>query len=384
MRSLFVLALVVAYFTIVPSSLAQGPQTEEAKPRPGGDSVSKRIALVVGNSAYKRTPKLANPSNDAADISRILRFLGFVVIDGLDLDKAAFDRKLREFAGALGGADAGVFFYAGHGLQVNGQNYLVPVDAQLTTASALDLEMVRVDFVQRIMESETQTNILFLDACRDNPLARNLARALGTRSIQIGRGLAAIESGAGTLISFSTQPGNVALDGTDRNSPFTGALVKRLQSMNDDLSSVLIAVRNDVMSVTERKQVPWEHSALTGRFYFGTVPAHVANIPPDLLPPAPKGPFDGVWQVEIIARTRCPFKSLKYPLVITDSVLYFAAKGKNSGKIQPDGKFAYTSQARLDPSITTYFSGKLGGDGGTGSFRGGGSCVGTLKITKRL
>jgi hypothetical protein len=120
-----------------------------------------------------------------------------VVIDGSDLTKAAFDKKIGEFARALGGADAGAFFYAGHGLQVNGQNCLVPVDAQLTTASALDLEMVRVDVVQRIMESETQTNILFLDACRDNPLARNLARALGTRSSQIGRGLAVIESGAG-------------------------------------------------------------------------------------------------------------------------------------------------------------------------------------------
>jgi hypothetical protein len=232
------------------------------------------------------------------------------------------------------------------------------------------------------MESETQTNILFLDACRDNPLVRNLARALGTRSAQIGRGLAAIESGAGTLISFSTQPGNVALDGKDRNSPFTGALVRRLQSMNDDLSSVLIAVRNDVMSETERRQVPWEHSALTGRFYFGTVPANIANLPPDLLPPAPKGPFDGVWQVEMVSGGRCPFKSLKFPLAIADSVLYAGGKVKEVGKIQPDGKFAYTTPGRLNPSVTAYFSGKLSGDGGKGSYRSG-PCTGTLAIKKR-
>jgi hypothetical protein len=118
------------------------------------------------------------------------------------------------------------------------------------------------------MERETKSNILFLDACRDNPLARNLARAMGTRSGQIGRGLAAAESGFGTLISYSTQPGNVALDGTGRNSPYAGALVKNLPVPGKSLSSILIDVRNDVMQQTDGKQVPWEHSALTGQFFF--------------------------------------------------------------------------------------------------------------------
>jgi uncharacterized caspase-like protein len=117
-----------------------------------------------------------------------------------------------------------LFFYAGHGLQVSGANYLVPVDARLEDASGLDFELVRLDLVQRTMEREVATNIIFLDACRDKPLARNLARALGTRSVEIGRGLAPTQGGAGTLISFSTQPGNVALDGTGRNSPFAAAL----------------------------------------------------------------------------------------------------------------------------------------------------------------
>ncbi len=181
----------------------------------------------------------------------------------------AFDRKVRDFAGQLQNAAVGVFFYAGHGLQVAGQNYLVPTDAELTSATALDFEMVRLDVVHRVMERQASTNVIFLDACRDNPLARNLARAMGTRSAEVGRGLAAVESGVGTLISFSTQPGNVALDGSGRNSPFAAALVRELSSTKDDLSSVLIAVRNDVMKQTQRKQVPWEHSALTGRFYFG-------------------------------------------------------------------------------------------------------------------
>jgi hypothetical protein len=130
--------------------------------------------------------------------------------------------------------------------------------------------MVRLDLVHRSMEREAATNILFVDACRNNPLARNLERAMGTRSIEIGYGLAQVEAGVGTLVSFSTQPGNVALDGTGRNSPFAGALAKHIVATHDDLSSILIAVRNDVMKDTRKKQVPWEHSALTGRFYFGT------------------------------------------------------------------------------------------------------------------
>jgi len=228
----------------------------------------RRVALVIGNSAYRYTPKLANPRNDAADIAAALRKLGFQVIEGFDLDKVAFERKIRDFAASLQGADVAVFFYAGHGLQVSGHNHLVPIDAQLTTISALDFETVRLDLVHRTMEREAKTNILFFDACRDNPLSRNLARAMGTRSAEVGLGLTAVETGVGTLISFSTQPGKVALDGKGHNSPFSGALVRHLGTSSDDLSAILIAVRNDVMKETDGKQVPWEHSALTGRFYF--------------------------------------------------------------------------------------------------------------------
>ena len=228
----------------------------------------KRVALVIGNSAYKHAEELTNPKNDAADMAAVLRKFRFQVIDGFDLDKVSFDRKVREFGTALANAEAGVFFYAGHGLQVAGQNYLVPVDAKAETTDALDFEMVRLDLVQRTMERTAATNVLFLDACRNNPLARSLARAMGTRSTEIGRGLAAVESGVDTLISFSTQPGNVALDGSGRNSPFAGALVRHIANSSDSLSDLLIAVRNDVRKETENKQVPWEHSSLTGRFYF--------------------------------------------------------------------------------------------------------------------
>jgi uncharacterized caspase-like protein len=227
----------------------------------------KRVALVIGNSAYQNTPGLPNPVNDASDMSAALKKRGFKTIEGFDLDKQAFDRKVRDFSNILADAEVSLFFYAGHGLQVAGQNYLVPIDAKAETADALDWEMVRLDLVQRTMERVSSTSIIFLDACRNNPLARNLARAMGTRSAEINRGLAAVESGVGTLISFSTQPGNVAVDGSGRNSPFAGALVKNISS-NSDLSTILISVRNDVIRETQGKQVPWEHSALRAKFYF--------------------------------------------------------------------------------------------------------------------
>src|SRR6476620_1867991 len=177
----------------------------------GEAQAAKRVALVIGNSAYKYAGELPNPRNDAADMAAVFKGLGFQVVEGVDLDKAAFDRKIRDFAAALQGAELGVFFYAGHGLQVGGHNYLVPTDAELSSQDGLDFEMVRLDLVHRTRERATDTNVIFLDACRNNPLERNLRRAMGTRGAgEIGKGLAAVQSGSGTLISFSTQPGNVA------------------------------------------------------------------------------------------------------------------------------------------------------------------------------
>ncbi len=229
---------------------------------------AKRVALVIGNGAYTNAPALTNPKNDAEDMAAALKALGFTVILGTDLDKRAMDRKILEFEAALSGADAGVFHYSGHGLQVAGVNYLVPVDAELSSPAALRIEAVRLDFVQETMEREAKTNILFLDACRNNPLARNLARSLGTRSADIGHGLAAAESGVGTLVSFSTQPGNVALDGQGRNSPYSGPLAKAIGTPGEDILSILTAVRNEVLTATGQKQVPWENHALTAKFYF--------------------------------------------------------------------------------------------------------------------
>lgn len=244
---------------------------------------AERIALVIGNSAYVHSTQLLNPANDARDMADALKQAGFEVLLGIDLDKRGFDIRIREFARALEGANVALLFYAGHGLQVSGRNFLIPVDARLESERDLDFDAVSLDFVMRQMElnRENKTTIVFLDACRDNPLSRNLARTMGTRSASVGQGLAQVQAGVGSFISYSTQPGNVALDGADRNSPFTSALVRRLSEPGRNLTSVMIEVRKDVLATTAGKQVPWDHSALTGEFYF-----HLASAPA-MIPPKP-------------------------------------------------------------------------------------------------
>jgi uncharacterized caspase-like protein len=233
-------------------------------------AAAKRVAFVVGNGAYRQAAALPNPVNDAADMAKALTAAGFDVVLGLDLDRRAFDGKLREFARQVDGADTAVLFYAGHGLQVSGNNYLVPVDAGLASERDLDFEAVSLNFVLRQMEvgREGKTSIVFLDACRNNPLARNLARSMGTRSATVGQGLAEVQTGVGTFIAYATQPGNVALDGSGRNSPFTQALSAHVSEPGKNLTSIMIEVRNDVLKVTDGRQVPWDHSALTSEFYF--------------------------------------------------------------------------------------------------------------------
>jgi formylglycine-generating enzyme required for sulfatase activity len=224
----------------------------------------KRIALVIGNAAYKETAPLTNTGNDASDLADALGRLDFDVMRGVDLDKRSMERLIRDFDRKLAGADIALFFYAGHGLQVGGQNFLVPIDARLTTEGDLDFESVPLNLVLKRMEREAKTSIVLLDACRDNPLARNLARRLGTRSANIGRGLSRIEAGIGTLIGFSTQPGNYALDGDGRNSPYTRALLDEIEQPGREMLATLAAVRGRVVKVTNGKQVPWEHTSLLG------------------------------------------------------------------------------------------------------------------------
>ena len=233
-------------------------------------AADKRVALVIGNSAYENVPRLTNPSNDAADVAAKLKALGFEVVEGIDLGKRDMEKRIRAFAEALSGADVGLFYYAGHGLQVDQRNFLAPIDAQLKSESDLDFEAVQLDLVLKNMVRNASTSIVFLDACRDNPLAANLAQV--GRSLDVGRGLARVEAAASMMIVYATEPGKVALDGTGRNSPFTGALLRHIDTEGASISDVMIAVRNDVLSETSGKQRPFESASLTGQFFFKPKP----------------------------------------------------------------------------------------------------------------
>jgi uncharacterized caspase-like protein len=229
-------------------------------------AATDRVALVIGNGAYRHANPLPNPPNDAADVAAALRAIGFDVVEGRDLDKRAMEAKIIEFGRKLDGANIAAFFYAGHGLQVGGKNYLVPVDAKVERAAELGFETVEVSQVLAQMEADKRVNLVFLDACRDNPLARSLARSMaaGARSTSVGQGLASIQSAVGTMIAYATQPDNVALDGAGRNSPFTAALLRHIATPGLEVSSLMKRVRADVVQTTNQKQVPWDHSSLMG------------------------------------------------------------------------------------------------------------------------
>jgi hypothetical protein len=231
----------------------------------------RRLALVIGNGAYTFAGPLANPASDAAVMGKTLAGLGFTVISGTDLDRKQFDAKVREFILAMSAADTALFYYAGHGLQIAGRNYLLPVEAKIDDEDDVRKQAILVDDVLQYMElnRSERTNLVILDACRNNPFERQLRRAMGDRSVALGSGLAPIDAGAGTFIAFSTAPGSTAKDGIGlSNSPFTASLARHIRTPGNGVSAVMINVRKDVIKATGGEQVPWDHSALTGDFYF--------------------------------------------------------------------------------------------------------------------
>src|SRR5262249_55349718 len=176
---------------------------------------------------------------------------------------------IREFAKTLPGADVALLFYAGHGIQVGDRNYLIPIDAQLADETDLHFGATELNLVLDVMSREPRVNLVFLDACRDNPFAQTLARSMGsTRSTSIGRGLAIIDAAAGSFVAYATDPHQLALDGNDSHSPFTAALLAHMETPGLSISDLMIEVRNDVLTATQNKQRPWDNSSLTRPFYF--------------------------------------------------------------------------------------------------------------------
>lgn len=245
----------------------------------------KRVALVIGNSTYANAPPLRNPVNDAREIAKALTSFGFEVVLGTDLAHRDVAKTVRSFAKTLKNAETALFFYAGHGLQVNGVNYLIPVDARLGGEEDLEFEALRLERIIELME-RVPRNLIFLDACRDNPLTRSLARSMGTRSVSIGRGLAKMDVRAEAMISFATEPGQVALDGTGSHSPFTAALLKHIATPNLDIAFLMRRVRKDVKEATQQRQIPWHNSSLTAPFTFYETATETTGTVPPPVPPA--------------------------------------------------------------------------------------------------
>ena len=320
----------------------------------GMPAAEGRVALVVGNSAYQHTKRLENPSNDAEDMAGQLRRLGFEVFEARDLTQADFYDHLRKFSSALRDTkgEAALFFYAGHGMQdENGKNHLVPVDSPMRDEWDLP-KMVRVDYVMDAMKGFSGLKLVFLDACRDNPLR-------GVRSLAGGgkRGLApmkrepgsdGLEEDSGTLIMYATAPDDTAADGEGRNSPFTEALLEHVATPGLEVGEMLERVVGTVRERTRRtgkQQVPWMSASKSGRFFFvsgsggtGSTVGSVAASTPGSTPSSSGAGGDGV-RAQQIATEREFWQSIKDSRNPANFRAYLTR--------YPDGQFAVLAQIRL-------------------------------------
>jgi hypothetical protein len=234
----------------------------------------KRVAFVVGNGAYKNVAALPNPAVDAKSMAKLLRNVGFDVVEGANLTRDKMTEKLLDFGKKAEGSDVALFFYAGHGIAVNGTNYLLPVDADLK--SEMDVKLgaaINVDLTLEQTMADAKVKLVFLDACRDNPFAAKIRSAKATRSVSVASGLAEMKSGEGTLIAFATGPGQTALDGgVGTNSPFTRALMANIASPGVEIQQAMTKVRAQVNEETGKNQLPWGHTNLIGTVYLNPAP----------------------------------------------------------------------------------------------------------------
>ncbi len=233
-------------------------------------TAEKRVALVIGNGSYSAIPSLDNPLRDAELIAEKLRKVGFDVDLALDSDYFTLIQHVRSFGHRASGADAALFYYAGHGLQADGSNYLLPVDARLDRVADLPYQTLPLSLVMSELEfADAKINLVVFDACRDNPLTRSLVGKSGTRNIDISKGLASVRRASGTFIAYATAPGEVAYDGQGtRNSPFTRALADWIEKPDLEIALMFRRVREQVVAATKGNQVPWVEEAILGDFYF--------------------------------------------------------------------------------------------------------------------
>src|SRR4030081_1000656 len=238
----------------------------------------RRVAFVVGNGAYKNVSPLPNPPIDAKAIAGMLRNVGFEVVEGTNLTRDKMTERLLCFGNKAQGADLALFFYAGHGIAINGTNYLLPVDADIK--SEMDVKLgsaINIDLTLAQTMSDAKVKLVFLDACRDNPFAAKIRSSATSRSVNVQTGLAEMKSGEGTLIAFATGPGQTALDGdVGTNSPFTRALMAHLTQPGIEIQQAMTKVRAQVQEDTSKGQLPWGHTNLIGSVHLNGAPAPIS------------------------------------------------------------------------------------------------------------
>jgi hypothetical protein len=241
----------------------------------------KRVALVIGNSNYTSVAALPNPERDAEAVTAALRNVGFQMVTMIsDAGRDALVKALDTFAREADTADWALVYFAGHGIEVGGTNYLIPVDARLVSDRDVSVEAISLDQIMTYVEGAKKLRVVILDACRDNPFVARMLRRDPSRSI--GRGLARYEPAPGSLVVFAAKEGQIALDGDAANSPFATAFLKNLKVPNLDVRRLFDLVRDDVMETTDRRQQPFAYSSVSGReeFYFLTTNAALAPITP--------------------------------------------------------------------------------------------------------
>jgi hypothetical protein len=222
----------------------------------------KRVALVIGNSSYVRVPTLSNPENDARAIAKALSRLGFDVSLRENLGKAMMEAELADFSDKAAEADLALVYYAGHGIEMNGENYLIPVDARLKSDNRIQFETVSLENVMAAIDGAKALKLVLLDACRDNPFANTMKRSTASRSV--GRGLAKVETKAGVLVSYAAAAGTTAADGEGKHSPYTEALLSHIEQPGLELSLLFRKVADDVQTKTNGRQTPFEYGRLPG------------------------------------------------------------------------------------------------------------------------
>lgn len=248
-------------------------------------AASKRVALVIGNSNYEAVSQLENPRNDSTDVAAALERLGFDVMLFHDLNYDKMRRNLREFSRRAQGSERALVYFAGHGIEVNGTNYLIPVDAQLRNDLDVEFEAIPLDSGMSAVEGAGELRMLLLDACRNNPFLTKIKKTSSTRSI--GRGLARVEPAVGTLVSFAAKEGTTADDGEGRNSPYTAALLENLEEPGLELNFLFRKVRDKVYQTTRGRQQPFTYGSLPGKKIFLKSPTDNALAAATMTPQNP-------------------------------------------------------------------------------------------------